>query len=949
MPTLQHVIGELPHKRTRNSKHYLLSDGSFQAVIFMHDVHYEDENGNLQNIDTDLYDEADFDVMEFPVSKHKCDSFRARRQMVIGAKSKGVLDREKFDFHALRVPFAATIPRNFRKGYSIGKGENKLTFKPVGASVSIGRLNPEKRSEVEYQDAWNDVDVKLELTDRGVKETLILKTDKAPTEFSFQVEGNIADDLKAGELLLENAWLEDAAGVRRDVQQTVRRENGKVFVDIHVDTAGLTFPVIVDPTTTIQPDAAKGKDATVSQYPNPDSNLGSWYELDVGGQAGGYRPDRAFIQFDLSTIPSNAFIQNAQMQLYCKGYVGTANFITIDAYRVTANWDESTISWSNQPAATPAGVPTVKVYKTTGWHSWELTSLVQGWVSGTYSNYGVRLRSAYENDDGEHRTFYSSDYSDASLRPKLTVTYNLPPGAPTVVAPNGGETWNAQHTITWNAATDSDTAQANLRYHIQLSTNNGAAWKDIVALTNAGATSYAYDFSNEPETSTAKIRIRAYDGNSYGPWDESNGVFTIKHNQAPTAPTNLSPNGGTPVDRASVVRLSWQHNDPNSNDPQSKFDLQWRPVGTGTWNTVTQVTPNQYWDAPAGTFPRGNIEWQVRTYDQAGLSGPYSSQATFFAGDKPSTPTIVSPANGSTVPVARPTLQWSSADQVAYQAQVLNMANAVLWDTGEVVSTNKAVTIGYDLANNTQYKLRVRIKNADGLWSDWTTITVTVSYTPPAVPVLTITNDETNGRIRIAITNPSPQGTEPNVVSNDLYRRKTGETTWTRIKTGIPNSGIYDDYAAVSGDTYEYMARAWGDNGTFTDSLPSSGHIALKGVWLHCVDDPDGTAHQFALSSGNSDEWRADGSLMKFAGRKRPVAVFGENEDGRIVANLQMLRNRGDREALQNIVSRKTTVCYRDNRGRKMFGVILQLPSNDTFYGYSVQVSIDEIDYKEEV
>jgi hypothetical protein len=943
LPTLQTIIGELTHKRTRNSKHYLLSDGSYQAVIFSHDIHYEDENGNLQNIDTDLYDEADFDVMEFPVSKHKCDSFRTRRQMVVGAKQKGVLDREKFDFHALRVPFAATIPRNFRKGYSIGKGENKLTFKPVGASVSVGRLNEDKRNEVEYQDAWNDVDVRLELTERGIKETLILKTDKAPTEFSFQVEGNIADDLTAGELLLENAWLEDAAGVRRDVHQTVRRENGKVFVDIFIDVTGLTFPVIVDPTTTIQP-GPEGKDTyTDSIYYNTSfGNEGSLYAGKFDTQFGwSYR--KTLIEFPLSSIPTDAVVLQASLELHAWNVYGSDFHRTLFIYRITTPWTED-ITANKWIGTSSTGISFLPVM---GWNRIDVTSLVKDWVNGTYPNYGMSIDTYKDYDTEYGAIFESSDNNNPSVRPKLVVTYNRLPTAPIVTSPNGGETWNAQHTITWTPASDPDGDP--LRYQIQLTTDGGSTWKDIVSLTPEGATSYTYNFTSEPETSTARIRIRAYDGNNYGPWDESNGVFSIKHNVAPTAPTNLSPSGGTSVNRAATIRLSWKHNDPNSNDPQSKFDLQWRPVGGATWNTVTQATPNQFWDAPAGTFPRGGIEWRVRTYDQEGLSGPYSDQALFFAGDKPATPTIIRPANGSTVPIAWPTLQWSSADQVAYQTQVLNMANAVLWDTGEVSSSNKAVTIDYDLVNNTQYKLRVRIKNADGLWSDWDTVTITVSYTPPAVPTLTITNDEANGRIQIAVTNPTPQGTEPTVISNELYRRKIGEMTWTRIKIGIPNSGIYDDYAAASGVTYEYMARAWGDNGTFTDSLPYPGHITLKGVWLHCIDDPTGTVHRFALSSGNSDEWRTDGSLMKFAGRKRPVAVFGENEDGRVTANLQMLRNRGDREALQNIVQRKTPVCYRDNRGRKMFGVIFQLPSNDTFYGYTVSVSIDEIDYKEEV
>ncbi|MGF9909413.1 DNRLRE domain-containing protein [Brevibacillus porteri] len=937
MPTLQHVIGELPNKRTQNSKHYLLSDGSFQAVIFMGDVHYEDEHGNLQNIDTDLYDEADFDVMEFPVSQQKCDAFKARREIVEGAKKKGVLDREKFDFHALRVPFAATISRNFRKGYSVGKGENKLTFKPIGASVSIGRLNDEKRNEIEYQDAWNDVDVKLELTERGVKETLILKTEKAPTSFSFQVEGNIADDLTAGELLLENAWLEDAVGTHRDVQQTVRRENGKVFVDIVADATGLVFPVVVDPTVGVGVSHFK---RAVNRY---------FSDLTTGLKVGTYDEDQSnqstystLLKFDVSSIPLRATVQSAYFEMYHYANAGRAATTDIQVRECLTDW----VSSGGYPSVNYTIVASKSIYNNElGWHSWYIDSLVQKWIDGTAVNNGFEL-SAPSNltTYDQVKIFYDPNHSDTTLRPKLTIRYNQTPTTPVVISPNGGETWDGQHTISWSASTDPD--GDSLRYQIQLTTDGGSTWKDIVALTGWGAASYPYNFANEPETSLAKVRIRAYDGSAYSPWDESNGVFRILHAKAPTQPTNLSPSGGISVNRNTVLRLSWKHNDPNSNDPQSKFDLQWRVVGTTAWNTVTQATPNQFWDAPANTFPRANIEWKVRTYDQGSLVGPFSPQATFRAGDKADNPTIIGPQ--SPVPIARPVLEWSSFEQSSYQVQTLNTNRTVLWDSGEVASVNKARTIGMDLSNNTSYILRVRIKNVDGLWSDWAERTIMISYTTPPTPILTVIESDSAGKITVRINNPAPTGTEPNVSKNDLYRRIVGQTEWTRIATGIANSGSYDDYAAASGTVYEYMARAYGDNGTVTDTHFYQGSINLTGVWLHCVDAPAVTIRQFILRTSISEEWKSEGALLQFAGRKRPVVEFGESGEGSMKVDLSFLKQEDDREALQNIVKRMTTVCYRDNRGRKMFGVIFALPSTDKFYGYDVSITIDETDYKED-
>ncbi|MFN7139346.1 MAG: hypothetical protein ACK4UN_08410 [Limisphaerales bacterium] len=532
-----------------------------------------------------------------------------------------------------------------------------------------------------------------------------------------------------------------------------------------------------------------------------------------------------------------------------------------------------------------------------------------------------------------------------AYKPKIVVTYNIPPTAPTVTSPNGGETWNAQHTITWNPATDAETAQGSLRYHIQLSTNNGSTWKDIVALTNAGATSYTYDFTNEPETSTAKIRIRAYDGTSYGPWDESNGVFTIQHNQAPTVPTNLSPSGGTPKDRASVIRLSWQHNDAN-NDPQAKFDLQWRLQGAQTWNTVTQVTTNQYWDAPANTFPRGIIEWQVRTYDQAGLSSPYSNIQTFLAGDKPANPTITSPTDGSTVAFANLTVQWSSVGQTAYHVKVLDTNNNLLWEV-QANSTNKAQTILYNLANNTSYKIQVAIKNADNLWSDFVTVNIHVSYTPPAVPIVATTKGQ--GIIIVSIDNPTPSGTQPNVSYNDLYRRKQGESKWTRIATNIPADASFVDYTPASGQVYEYFVRAWGDNGTYSDSSVVSESISLTGVWLHEAGNPLETLHQFKLVSDRSENWQPTAAMMQFAGRRLPVAEYDDTEQRSVSVKLTMLKETGDKEALEKLIHSKNTLCYRDARGRKMFCHAFQLPLDDEVYGNTVSITFEEVSYTEEV
>jgi hypothetical protein len=1098
MPTQNFKVGEMLNKRTRNSKTWINFDGSYTTEIYPYDIHYQDENGNWHNIDTNLFDEADLDQVDFPVAKEGADVFRMMKTASLNMKKKNILDRDSLDFQGLKVPFDCRIPKNFKRGYVIGKGQNRLHFIPIGVSPTKGFLDENQKNKITYQDPWNDVDVTLEVLSNGIKETIILKSSESPTKFTFEVDGPLEDDLTSGNLKLQPAWLQDANGEKRDVSQTVRREGDKTFIDLVADVTGLTYPIEIDPTVTIQPDGTQSKDTYIDSIA-PNGNFGNNPELVsvIAGTIGNsmYGTTQILIQFDLSSIPAGAYITNASIDLYAyEG--GNSSRRTFKVYPITSDWTESGVWWNNKPNINTADSVTTTIDPIVwNYNSFNITTIARKWMDGTITNRGVLIEQTFDNGGtGIWLRFRSGEGGGSSDRPRLTVAYNLPPTAPTVSSPNGGETWNAQHTITWNAASDptdkrtdvetttintdiittlgngsayqeiilpankrideisiklgsnvtdstnvsfeiidastssvlyttklnvngagtgipqlftlypniaaspsnrtlrikitnmipggsisfwgamsnqytngyfnisgsnySDrdmwvkvvndysTPQSQLQYQIQLSPDNGQTWKDIVALTSPGATSYNYDFTNEPETSTAKIRIRAYDGTSYGPWDESNGVFTIQHNQAPTIPTNLSPSGGTPKDRASVIRLSWQHNDANG-DPQAKFDLQWRLQGSQTWNTVSQVTTNQYWDAPPGTFPKGTIEWQVRTYDQSGLSSPYSNIQTFFAGDKPANPTITDPVNGATVPVANPVVQWSSVGQTAYHVKLLDATgSSLLWEI-QTNSTNKAQTIQYDLQNNTDYKIQVAIKNADNLWSDFVTVNIHVSYTPPAVPIVTTTKGQ--GIITVSIDNPTPSGTQPNVSYNDLYRRKQGESTWTRIATNIPADASFVDYTPASGQVYEYFVRAWGDNGTYSDSLIVNESISFIGIWLHEADNPLNTLHQFKLVSDRSENWQPTAAMMQFAGRRLPVAEYDETEQRSVSVKLTMLKDSNDREALEKLIRSKNTLCYRDARGRKMFCHAFELPIEDEFFGNTVSLTFEEVSYTEEV
>lgn len=244
----------------------------------------------------------------------------------------------------------------------------------------------------------------------------------------------------------------------------------------------------------------------------------------------------------------------------------------------------------------------------------------------------------------------------------------------------------------------------------------------------------------------------------YGNTDGLDNLTASSANSAPNAPTALSPAGGVAVERLSAQRLSWSFSDPDAGDSQSKFDLRWR-VGTGAWTTVTQTTPNAFYDAPAATFPLATIEWQVGTYDSQGIAGPWSASAFFSAATTPGLPLITSPASGGTIPSGTGTVDWSAPAQESYQvrkvadnAGVADTAT-VLYDSGEVVSaTARNAPLTFPTNNRFEH-VQVRIKNT-GLWSSWASVRVQVSFTPPLNPLLVAIAMDAAAAIQTLISNP---------------------------------------------------------------------------------------------------------------------------------------------------------------------------------------------------
>ena len=184
-------------------------------------------------------------------------------------------------------------------------------------------------------------------------------------------------------------------------------------------------------------------DASVRQG-SATSNFGTVTTNNVTTQNGQNR--RLYIRFDLTqcnpAIPSTATVRLATLRMYVTALPAACR--TVDVFRVTASWAESTISWNNQPfgtainnpasgtavdafgVGTPVGCEnrTANTYTTGG----AVTSSVASFVAGTQTNFGWMLRDDVEGSATTYTQTYSAkNLGTAAQAPQLVITYVVVP------------------------------------------------------------------------------------------------------------------------------------------------------------------------------------------------------------------------------------------------------------------------------------------------------------------------------------------------------------------------------------------------------------------------------------------------------------------------------------------------------------------------------------------
>lgn len=190
-------------------------------------------------------------------------------------------------------------------------------------------------------------------------------------------------------------------------------------------------------------------DATVASGA-PSTNYGSGLRLQVTpSSACGVQPhgrSHAFVRFDLSGIPQSATIVSATLQMTApEGFAWGGDGTTYSAFVADDSWDESSITWSNQPSAGAvlgswwiwSGYPCSGAFKGDRVGAFDITAQVQTEVSGDQ-----RLSIQLFNN-GYWLSHYSREHGVAAQMPQLQISYQINDPTSKDDCKNGG--WKAFH------------------------------------------------------------------------------------------------------------------------------------------------------------------------------------------------------------------------------------------------------------------------------------------------------------------------------------------------------------------------------------------------------------------------------------------------------------------------------------------------------------------------
>lgn len=439
--TQPYVLQELEEYRTIDTKQFLMSDHTVQAVMYNEPVHYE-ENGDWEDIDNSLEFEESADEEDFDGYKTKEGNFNVK--FAEKSDSDKLVTISENDYELSWTLLNKSKARLFADDIDID--ETALNNDSTIIEESVENVS----QTVTYNNILNDTDIEYTVNGKGLKENIIINEPTDDYTYSFDITANnliltlqkdssiIAADSETEESIyvIPTMFMYDANNeVSQDISVSLEQgEENKYILTINancdwINDENREFPITIDP-------QVKSKQVESAIYTSCISslltleNLADDNNFMVGGYDLKYGLTRILIAFELPELKSNDMIVNSRLNLYEVGVSSNSKTETqIDAHLIKTGW-ASGIPWAFQPLYNDV-VLDYEFIKGSDENlinngsavlkSWDITTAVKYWYDGEKSNNGIMLKSSGFN--GIFAKFALDSGKNTNAYPFLTITY----------------------------------------------------------------------------------------------------------------------------------------------------------------------------------------------------------------------------------------------------------------------------------------------------------------------------------------------------------------------------------------------------------------------------------------------------------------------------------------------------------------------------------------------
>lgn len=438
---------ELIEERTIYSKTFDNQDGTLRTEISQSPLHFERENGVLEEIDNTLTSVGDGKI------ENGNNVFNIQFDELKEVVSDGLSLTEKD--YSVKMNLNEMVIENEVLEADSSEAvilDNTVTYKDVFENITLNYtlgddfvkedIVIQERPEAGLPEKFT---YSMSLNGLGykVEENRIYLLDKVTQEVMYEIsapymyDSSKPSDFSSGEEM--TSVPEEAKSF--DLSLDVREEGDTLLVDLKPDMEWLNsderiYPIVIDPTLSrFQGDAVTTDSIIRSGFPTQVGGL----DTEVGVGRANANIVRSLLQFDLASIPKASEVLSADLNLYLSSTNG-AGPIDVSVHRMSKSWNESAANWTNRTSTDKwltaggeystnvldrvNGITTIPTSIDARLVKWKIPlTTVQDWVSIPSRNLGFLLKSVDENQP-IYKKFYSKESTVGNqYKPKLVITY----------------------------------------------------------------------------------------------------------------------------------------------------------------------------------------------------------------------------------------------------------------------------------------------------------------------------------------------------------------------------------------------------------------------------------------------------------------------------------------------------------------------------------------------